>query len=180
MKELIQQARAKAKLTQEEVARRLYIAKRQYQNYEYGAPIPHDLAVRLGDILECPAIPLSLCRLQCPVGKKFSYVILNNVDISLMAILMKYRQEEAEAHGAIEHMAEIMLNKRGAEDCTPEELQELKKCMHEALDLEHVIEVLKLQAEPFLSIAELVKEHNRKCGERRYVDPQRPEILLAG
>ena len=46
------------------------------------------------------------------------------------------------------------------------------------LDLEHVIETLKLRLWDFMDISELVKDHNQKCLENRYVDEKRPGLIL--
>lgn len=180
MKELIRQSRLAKGFTQEETAKRMYMTTRNYQNIEYGGPMNPDQAVRLGDILECPQITMAYCRQSCAVGKKYCFELLNNVDLSPMAILAKYRQEEGEAHEALEHMLVLMLNKRGAGDCSEEELAELWRWSLEMLDLEHVIETLKLRLWDFLDVAKLIKAHNQKCLEKHYVDPAKPELQLAG
>lgn len=180
MKTLIHQARTAKGMTQEEVARRLYVTKRTYQNIEYGQDIDPQTAVRLAEVLDCPALTMVYCRKGCAIGKKYCFEVLNNVDLSPMAILAKYRQEEHEAHEALEHMMVLMLNKRGAGDCTEAELAELQRWALEMLDLEHVIETLKLRLWEFIDVAKLIKTHNEKCLEKRYVDPKQPDLKLAG
>lgn len=181
MKEVIQGARKQAGLTQEQAARKMFLGIRQYQRLEYGEQeMSAEEAVRLGDVLECRQLTMVYCAKKCAIGQRYCYKVLNNVDLSPVAILAKYRQEEREAHGALERMAEIMLNKRSATDCTEEELRELWACSLEALDLEHVVETLKLRLWDFLDVRKLVETHNRKCAEKRYYDPKRPELPLAG
>lgn len=180
MKTLIHQARTTKGMTQEEVARRLYVTKRTYQNIEYGQDIDPQTAVRLAEVLDCPALTMVYCRKGCAIGKRYCYEVLNNVDLSPMAILAKYRQEEGEAHQALEHMMVLMLNKQGTGDCTEEELAELQRWALEMLDLEHVIETLKLRLWEFIDVAKLIKTHNEKCLEKRYVDPKQPDLKLAG
>jgi len=70
--------------------------------------------------------------------------------------------------------------KQGAQDCTEAELKELHRCAHEMLDVEHVIETLKLRLWDFLDVSELVRDHNLKCLEKHYVDKEKPELQLAG
>lgn len=181
MKELIKQARLAKGLTQEQIAKGMYMTVRNYQSIEYGNhQMNPEQAVRLGDVLECPQITMAYCRRECEVGRKYCYDLLNNVDLSPMAILTKYRMEDHEAHEALEHMMVLMLNKRGREDCSEAELAELWRWSLEMLDLEHVIETLKLRLWDFLDVAKLIRDHNLKCLEKHYVDPKQPELKLAG
>ena len=181
MKEIIHQARKLKGLTQEQTAKQMFMATRQYQRLEYGEQeMTPEQAVRLADIFRCHAMTMIYCRKHCAIGRKYCYDLLNNVDLSPAAILTKYRQEEREAHEALERLAEILLNKHDKDDCTEAELRELQRWALEMLDLEHVIETLKLRLWDFLDVAELVREHNRKCLEKRYVDQKKPELQLAG
>lgn len=179
MKEIIRQARKRAELTQEQTAKKMFMGLRQYQRLEYGEQeMSPEEAVRLAKVLNCHALTMVYCRKHCAVGKRYCYDVLNNVDLSPMAILTKYRQEEREANEALEQLAEIMLNKRGAENCSELELKELWRWSLEMLDVEHVIETLKLRLWEFLDVAALVREHNLKCLEKRYVDEKKPGLVL--
>ncbi len=181
MQELIQKARKAAGLTQEQVAKKMFMAKRAYQALEYGEKdMTPDEALKLSMVFNCPALTMVYCRKKCAVGRRYCYDVLNNVDLNPMAILAKYRQEEREANEALERLAELMLNKRCEKDCTDAELQEIWRWSLEMLDLEHVIETLKLRLWDFLDVAALVREHNLKCLEMRYVDTRKPELDLAG
>jgi len=182
MQAIIQQARKKTGKTQEQLSREMHLGSvRQYQRLEYGEQeMTPEQAVRLAKILDCHALTMIYCRKHCAVGQRYYYDILNNVDLSPIAILTKYRQEEKEAHEALESLTEIMLNKHGAQDCTEEELKELWRWALEMLDLEHVIETLKLRLWDFVDVADLIREHNLKCLEKRYVDTEKPDLQLAG
>jgi len=179
MKEIIRQARKKAGFTQEQAAKKMFMGLRQYQRLEYGEQeMSPEEAVRLAKILNCHALTMVYCRKHCAVGQRYCYDVLNNVDLSPIAILAKMRQEKQEAAEALEKMAEIMLNKRSADDCSELELQELWRWSLEMLDVEHVIETLKMRLWGFLDVAALVREHNLKCLERRYVDEKKPGLIL--
>ncbi len=182
MQAIIQQARKKADKTQEQVSREMHLGSvRQYQRLEYGEQeMTPEQAVHLAKILDCHALTMVYCRKHCAVGQRYCYDILNNVDLSPIAILAKYRQEEREAHEALEQLAEIMLNKHGVQDCTEEELKDLWRWALEMLDLEHVIGTLKLRLWDFLDVAALIRDHNLKCLEKRYVDEKKPDLPLAG
>lgn len=181
MQDLIQGARKRAGLTQEQAAKKMFMTKRSYQAIEYEEKeMSPDEVLRLSKVLNCPALTMVYCRKKCAVGKRYCYDVLNNVDLSPIAILAKMRQEKQEAAEALEKMAEIMLNKRSAEDCSELELKELHRWSLEMLDVEHVIETLKLRLWDFMDVSELVRDHNLKCLEKHYVDKEKPELQLAG
>jgi transcriptional regulator with XRE-family HTH domain len=178
---MYKQARKQAGLSIEEAAFRLHIGTRTLCKYEAGETLPApEVALAMGQLYRAPALTMLYCRKECAIGRAYCYNLLNNVDLSPIAILSKYRQEEREAHEALERMTELMLNKRGRDDCTEAELRELYRWALEMLDLEHVIETLKLRLWDFLDVRQLMAEHNRKCEEKRYYDPRQPELKLAG
>lgn len=181
MQELIKRARERAGLTQEPVARALHMSTSNYRRYENGElPLTTEIVVKLSKILNCPTLTMVWCRKGCDIGRLYCFDILNNVDLSPTAILSKYRQEEREAHAALDEMLDIVLNKRGAADCTDQELAKLWNAAQEMLDMEHVIETLKLRLWNFLNVRDLVHEHNRKCHQKGYVDMKKPDLVLAG
>lgn len=174
-------ARKQAGLSIDEAAYRLHVAPRTLCKYEAGESLPSpEVALAMGRVYKAPALTMLYCRKECAIGRAYCYDLLNNVDLSAMAIITKYRQENGEANEAIEHLATLMLNKKGRADCTEEELQQIWRWALELLDLEHVIEVLKLRLWDFCDVMDLVKEHNDKCHRKRYFDPGRPEMPLAG
>lgn len=180
MQELIKGARERAGLTQDPVARALHMSTSNYRRYENGElPLNTEIVVKLSKILDCPTLTMVWCRKGCDIGRLYCYELLNNIDLSPMAILAKYRQEEREAHVALDEMLDIVLNKAGAADCTDDELRRLWLAALEMLDVEHVIETLKLRLWDFLNVADLVANHNRKVIERGYVDKHKPELQIA-
>lgn len=172
MQATIAQARKKQGLTQAELARRLHMSLRSYQLLESGQQaLTADQAMRLAGALNAPGLTMAYCRAGCPIGQAYSYELLNNVDLSPTAILVKYRQEAREANDALEKLSDLMLNKRMDQDCSEAEMAEIRRQAHELLDLEHVIETLKLQLWKFLDMGELIREHNQKCLDRHYYKP---------
>lgn len=173
--------RRKANLSIEEAAYRLHIAPRTLCKYEAGESTPSpEVALAMGKVYKAPELTSIYCRKECAIGQAYCYDLLNNVDLSAMAIITKYRQEGKEADEAVERLATLMLNKKGRPDCSDAELQDIWNWALELLDLEHVIETLKLRLWDFLDVADLVTEHNRKCIEKRYVDTKKPDLQLAG
>ena len=181
MREIIESARTRMKFPQKYVAGKMFLSIRQYQRLVNGEKTmsPED-ALRLADILQCQPITMVYCRKKCPIGQRYCYDLLNNVDLSPMAILSKYRIEEKEASIALDALVELFINKAGKDDCKEEELCQIRKWALELLDLEHVIETLKMRLWDFVNVEELIREHNLKCLEKRYVDTQKPELHLAG
>lgn len=180
MRELIKGVRERAGLTQEAVARALHMSTSNYRRYENGdLPLTTVIVVKLSRLLNAPELTMVWCRKGCDIGRQHCFEILNNVDLSPVAVLTKYRQEEQEAHEALSVMLETVLNKRGAADCTDEEMRRLRQATQEFLDVEHVVETLKLRLCAFLDVQKLVQEHNRKCRARGYYDPKKPDLQIA-
>lgn len=180
MNQLMEDARREAGFTQAELARKMHMSLRAYQNMAYGEGITPDQAMQLSQILNAPALTMVYCRRECSIGRHFCYEILNNVDLSPVAILAKYRQEEKEAHEAFENLLDLLINKSGSEDCTPGQLDEIWRWSLEMLDLEHVIETLKLRLWNFIDVGALVREHNHKCLSKGYYDEKKPDLFKAG
>lgn len=179
MHELIKGSRERAGLTQERVARALHMSTSNYRRYENGdLPLTTEIVVRLSKLLNAPGLTMVWCRKGCDIGRQHCFELLNNVDLSPVAVLAKYRQEEREAHEALDTMLETVLNKRGAADCTDEELRRLRDAAQEFLDVEHVVETLKLRLWAFLDVQKLVEEHNRKMLDKRYYDPKKSALLV--
>lgn len=172
MQTTILSARRKLGITQAELAGRMHMSLRSYQLLETGQQaLSADRALRLARILNTPGLTMIYCREGCPIGRAYGYELLNNVDLSPMAILAKYRQEAREADSALELLSDLMLNKRTAQDYNDAEMAEISRQAHELLDLEHVIETLKVQLWNYLDVGELVREHNQKCHDRHYYKP---------
>lgn len=177
MRTLIAEGRKEAGLTQAETARRMHLSLRAFQALEYEEqPITPQQALQLSRVLNRPELTMIYCRQNCPIGQAYCYDILNNVDLSPMAILTKYRQESREAQEALDELCDLMINKRGASDCTSGELAQIRRHAHELLDQEHVIESLKIRLWAFLDVGELVREHNQKCMDKQYYCTQKPAL----
>jgi len=166
--------RKSAKLSIEEAAFKLNIATRTLCNYEAGKSIPPpETVLAMSEEYRSPKLTRWYCRTECAIGQAYCYELLNNVDLSPMAIITKYRQEEREAAEAIENLALLMLNRSNRASCTEDELEQIERWSLELLDLEHVIETLKLRLWSFIDVKGLVRKHNNKCIEKRYYVPEK-------
>lgn len=172
MQEFMQGARKTAGFTQEEAAKKMFMARRAYQALEYGEKemTPQE-ALKLSKVFDCPALAQAYCRRKCAIGTTYGFAILDNVDLSIPGILLKLWQEFGEAEKTLAVMGCLVVNKRSREDFAESELQGLKKCLHRLLNLEHNIEILKAQLMQlkWIDLRQLIAEHNSKCRQRGYV-----------
>lgn len=176
----IAQARKDAGLSQMEVAKRLHISLRFYQGIEYGDHLNPDQAMQLSRVLNAPALTMTYCKQNCPIGRVSSYEVLNNVDLAPLAVLTKYRQESEEASIAVNKLQILLLNKRSAADCTPAELDQIADCADELLDEAHTIALALLQLSRFVDMPKVYSDHHNKCLSRGYHDTRKPALIKAG
>lgn len=174
-------AREQNGLSRDEAAFRLHIGTRTLAYYEALERMPSpDIVLNMSKEYKRPDLTIKYCK-ECPIGDVYSYEYLNNIDNSIPAVTMKLISELKEAVVAIDTILEISVNKRCKNDFTEKEWMQFGRAIHELLDVEHNIEILKLVLEDLTPevdlIPKLVKEHNRKCWDRGYV---RNEKALAG
>ncbi len=172
MKAIIQQARKKKELTQQRVAKQMFLTLRQYQRLEYGEQeMTPEQAVSLAKILNCHAVTMHYCRKHCVIGQRYCYEILNNVDLSPQNILLKLYLVHRDAGEALRRMFRTIVNKQCSEDFTEAEKRSFKLDLHDLLDLEHTIEMLKIELDrrQWFNIPFLISEHNSKCYQQGYV-----------
>lgn len=178
---ILEHIRKQAGITQQQAAVRLHMDRRQYQRLEHGqAPITPEVWVRAVKTFGRQRDMRAICNHGCPVGKCLGYVPLNNVDLSLPAIITKYRQEAQEANDAMNRIGELVLNKRCVADFTDVEMEELWILAHEVPDLAHVLELFLQALWAFMNIEQLIQSHNQKCYDRRYADNTKPDLVMAG
>lgn len=163
-------ARESSGLSRARAAEELYICERTLAKIEHGeiTPAP-EVADRMNEVYGLHHLSMWYCKNECPIGQKYCYEILDNVDLSPMAIFAKYRQESNEAYEALDMLTNLLLNKKDKHNCSEDELNEIRRWGHELLDLEHVIETFKLRLWDFLDVKDLIKEHNEKCFKKGYV-----------
>lgn len=137
--------------------------------YERGVRDPSpSMVVELAEIYGQPFLTQRYCKYNCAIGQAYSYEILDAVDLSLSNVCLKLLEEHRESHKVLEEVLILITNKRDKEDFTVEEIERLKFNIHELLDTEHTIEVLKIALNKFIDMKEVVAEHNQKCIDRGY------------
>ena len=171
-------ARKKAGLSIEEAAFQVSLAlpgdrnlaPRTLAKYEAGEITPDDtMAMAMAEAYGDHNLTALYCKRECAIGRKFCYEVLNNVDLSPVATLAKFAEEKKEVDALLDRLAGIVLNRRGRRSLSDREIGQLENDLLELLDLEHVIETLKLEMWEFVDISDLVQRHNAKCKQKAYV-----------
>jgi len=166
---MYKRARNKRKMSLEEASFRCHIGRRTLCKYEAGESIPPpDVVLRMSEVYQEPILTQRYCR-ECPIGQKYSYEVLDNVNLDPATVLLKLISEYREAGQVLDRLLELTVNKNSRQDFTDDEWQEYMQGLHEFLDVEHNIECLKLALGMWCDMAELVEQHNQKCRDRGYV-----------
>lgn len=172
---MYKEARKRAGLSIEEASFQLHIAPRTLCKYEAGETTPPpEVVLNMGEVYNEPRLTARHCRYKCAIGHRYCYEILDNVDLSPIAILTKFAEEKKEVDQLLGRLLSTVLNKRSRDDLTGDEAKELENDTLELLDLEHVIETMKFALWDFLDIAGLIRKHNDKCIQRGYIKTKKP------
>ena len=169
-------ARLKTGLTLEEAAHGDYVSVRALINYEQKKTIPGpDVALQMSKVYKDPWLTQRYCKDCCAIGQAYSYEILDHVNLDPASILLKLVGEMEEAQGVLTKMLAIAVNKNEREDFGDSEWEEFVQYLHEFLDVEHNVEILKISLNKWCDMSELIQEHNHKCYERGYAKCERRE-----
>lgn len=169
---MYQCAREYTGMSREEAAFRLNVAPRTLAYYEakkgeIRMP-PPDVVLKMSEIYDEPMLTLRYCR-ECPIGQKYSYVVLDNVNLDPATVLLKLQEEYREAGKVLDRIVQLTINKNNREDFKDNEWREYMELHQELWDLEHNIEIHKACLARWCDVGELIEDHNRKCRERGYV-----------
>lgn len=166
---MFKDARLKTGLTIEEAAARTYIGPRTLSNYEAGVTLPGpDVALQMSKVYKDPWITQRYCKECCAIGQAYSYEILDNVNLDPASVLLKLVGEMEEAQAVLTNMLAIAVNKNERGDFKEGEWEEFIRYLHEFLDVEHNVEILKISLNKWCDMADLIAEHNQKCKLRGY------------
>ncbi len=133
--------------------------------YERGIREPSpDMVIELADIYKELFLTQKYCKFNCAIGQAYSYEILDSIDLKALKLLEEHR----ESYEVLAETIILIVNKETKEDFTADELEKLKKNVHELLDTEHTIEIFKIALNKFIDMKEMIAEHNQKCRQRGY------------
>lgn len=167
---MFKDARLKTGLTIEEAAARNYVSPRALINYEQDKTVPGpDVALQMSKVYKDPWLTQRYCKDCCAIGQAYSYEILDNVNLDPASVLLKLVGEMQEAQAVLTSMLCIAVNKNEKEDFKEGEWEEFVSYLHEFLDVEHNVEILKISLNKWCDMADLIAEHNQKCKQRGYL-----------
>lgn len=162
-------ARTQSGISRDEASFKLHVAPRTLANYETGeTEPPPEVVLAMAQVYRQPEMTQVYCKQNCAIGKVYSYEILNAIDTSLPAVILKLAVELEEARTVFNRLMVLTVNKQKREDFSSAEWIEFSQIVQEFLDVEHNVEVLKLAIGRIVDVAEFVEAHNKKCREHGY------------
>ena len=117
----------------------------------------------MAKIYDKPELTQFYCKNNCPIGRDFSYELLDNVDLNITTILSKLNIEMKEAQEVMGDLISRSINHEFEDD-----MESFADDLQELLDVEHNIEVLKIKLHQWLDVKEITNIHNEKCIARNY------------
>lgn len=177
---VIREARMGQRMTRAALASRIGLSPRTIEAYEAGKQLPPaDVALAISRECKVPWLTQLYCRKYCPIGQKYSYEVLEGVNLDPQSVVLKLAGEFDEARAVLGKLQELLVNKNGREDFSETEWREFTRCLAEFLDVEHVVECLKISLGYWVDVGELIREHNDKCWQRGYVQKKKTALKAA-
>ena len=168
----LKKARNKAGLSRRMAGQKLVLHPKSIEAYEIEklTPAP-EVVLAMAKLYNEPSLNQHYCRQQCAIGAVYCFEYLNNVPLAPQNILLKLQQEYREVESSLERMLITAVNKKEAEDFSEKEKKDFQQDIHRLLNLEHAMEMLKLelQKRKWVDLPVLISEHNSKCYRKGYV-----------
>jgi hypothetical protein len=139
-------------------------------DYEKGEVTPQPGTVLwMSRVYNAPELTQRYCREACEIGRAYGYDHLDNLDLSLPAVVVRMAVEMREAQSAINKLMVLTAYKQVPEDFAEAEWAELTTAIGELFDAEHTIEQFKLALSKMVDVSKLVESHNRKCEQKGFI-----------
>ncbi|MDI6872564.1 MAG: helix-turn-helix transcriptional regulator [Bacillota bacterium] len=130
--DVLRSERELRRLTQEALARRVFVHVSTIKGYEAGVrAVPDEVAGRLAQALKSPRLAVTHCH-NCPANL-FIPPYLDQVDVHPLAALSAVMDEAREAVAAVEGLH--LRNKLRDADLSPDDRQALERAVDQMLDL---------------------------------------------
>ena len=128
-----------------------------------------DYIPSLSRALESPEMIQDYCRV-CPIGQKFGFVQLNNVDLHPLSVARSMKEEAGEVVDSLEAVEDIQ-SRRGPFSALYEgQIKQAERAADEVIDVLHngwiLLEVLA--REMGVDLEDAFQRHNDKCYQRGY------------
>lgn len=177
---VIREARTGQGMSRASLASKIGLSPRTIEAYEAGKQVPPaDVALAISRECRIPWLTQIYCRKYCPIGQKYSYEVLEGVNLDPQSVILKLAGEFDEARAVLGKMEELVINKNSREDFSEAEWREFTRCLAEFLDVEHVVECLKISLGYWTDVGDLIKAHNDKCWQRGYVQKKKTALKIA-
>lgn len=139
-------------------------------NYLNGeTPVTPEFVLRFAQATRHPEVISIFRQQEDPIGQRYDYVYLDNINTDPISVLAKLQSELKELQDIYTNLFALTINKRNIEDFTAEETGIFETYVQELLDVEHNIQVFKLSLARWTDIEPFVQRHNQKCIDRGYV-----------
>lgn len=134
-----------------------------------------DYIPSLSKALESPEMVLDYCR-TCPIGQKYGFERLNNVDLHPLSVARSMKEEIGEVVDSLEAVEDIQ-SRRGPFSALYEgQIKQAERAANEVIDVLHngwiLLEVLA--REMGVDLEDAFKRHNDKLYQRGYVQTKAP------
>jgi transcriptional regulator with XRE-family HTH domain len=166
--------------TQEKVANAIDVDPRMIAFYEAGERVPSpETIVKLAQVYDRPEMTEQYCRSYCAIGQAEHYEVLDLVDRSILAVVMKLDTKVPELAEALRDVKRLSINKRRRQDFTDFEWVAFMDAVQVLLDVEHDIRILRQELCHITNMQDQMSRHHQKCFERGYATPCRDQQKTA-
>lgn len=166
---MYRECRNAACMTLERASEEIGIAPRTLAKYESGEIVPDaGKVLRMSQVYQDPEVTNWYCRNACSIGQAFKYEVLNNVSEDSLHMLEKLEEETEEMLGKIKQARRALINSQKESSWCKDTIAAVSGWFREMIDVDHVIEKIKMEFGRKLDIRQLISEHNRKCEDRGY------------
>jgi len=178
-------ARNASDMQVEPAAKLLGVEKRTLLRYESDtdkSDPPPDIVYKMSQIYRAPWLLAAHCKQKCDIGRHLGYELLNNINLDPVYVLGKLREELQEAVEATDKLLSRVITRQGRwSDFSEAEKRDNTKDLHELLDAEHNIEVLKMVLGAWVDMPGEIRRHNDKCYLHGYAvtKGQVPDYVMA-
>ncbi|MEZ2661266.1 helix-turn-helix domain-containing protein [Aneurinibacillus aneurinilyticus] len=163
-----------ARMTIESASEEIGVAPRTLAKYESGEIIPDaEKVFKMSEAYSDPEITHWYCRNACAIGRAFKYEVLDNVSEDSLHMLEKLEEETEEMLSQIKQARRALINSRKESGWCSETMISVGIWFREMLDVDHVIEKIKMEWGRKLDLRKFVSDHNKKCADKGYFKKKR-------
>ncbi len=158
-----------ANMTRENASEEIGVAERTLAKYESGEIIPDaGKVLKMSQVYKDLELTHWYCRNTCPIGRAFKYEVLDNVSEDPLHVLTKLEEEMTEALNEITRARMALINSQKESGWCQNTMATVSVFFREMLDVDHVIEKIKMKWGRKLDLRKFIADHNKKCLEKGY------------